>query len=63
LIPRYESFLSVILSLEANFPTLFVLAYLHEKIDKLIEGHYALLENTQKLLERQRRLRRCTIHL
>lgn len=53
----------MILSLEANFPTLFVLAYLHEKIDKLIEGHYALLENTQKLLERQRRLRRCTIHL
>lgn len=73
-------FLSVILSLEAIFLTLFVLtsqnrqrardrirsdiefetsintetkiAYLHEKIDKLTEGHYALLVNTQKLLEK-----------
>jgi uncharacterized membrane protein len=76
------SFLSVIVSLEAIFLTLFVLtsqnrqsardrirsdiefessintemkiAYLHEKIDKLTEGHHALLVNTQKLLERQR---------
>jgi uncharacterized membrane protein len=29
------------------------IAYLHEKIDKLTEGHYTLLVNTQKLLERQ----------
>jgi len=71
-------FLSVIISLEAIFLTLFVLtsqnrqrardrirsdiefessmntemkiAYLHEKIDKLTEGHYQLLVNTQKLL-------------
>ena len=26
------------------------IAYLHEKIDRLTEGHYQLLENTQKLL-------------
>src|ERR1700733_2344643 len=80
--PYPFEFLSVIVSLEAIFLTLFVLtsqnrqrtrdrirsdiefessintetkiAYLHEKIDKLTEGHYALLVNTQKLLERQR---------
>jgi CRP/FNR family transcriptional regulator, cyclic AMP receptor protein len=74
-------FLSVLVSLESIFLTLFVLtsqnrqsardhirsdiefessintetkiAYLHEKIDKLTEGYYALLVNTQKLLERQ----------
>jgi CRP/FNR family transcriptional regulator, cyclic AMP receptor protein len=78
--PYPFEFLSVIVSLEAIFLTLFVLtsqnrqrtrdrirsdiefessintetkiAYLHEKIDKLTEGHYALLVNTQKLLER-----------
>jgi CRP-like cAMP-binding protein len=71
-------FLSIIISLEAIFLTLFVLtsqnrqrtrdrirsdiefessmntemkiAYLHEKIDKLAEGHYQLLLNSQKLL-------------
>jgi len=70
-------FLSVMVSLEAIFLTLFVLssqnrqrardqiradiefetsmntemkiAYLHEKIDRLIEGHYDLLTNLQKL--------------
>jgi uncharacterized membrane protein len=75
-------FLSVMISLESIFLTLFVLtsqnrqsardhirsdiefessintetkiAYLHEKIDKLTEAHYAVLVNTQKLLERQR---------
>jgi CRP/FNR family cyclic AMP-dependent transcriptional regulator len=80
--PYPFEFLSVIVSLEAIFLTLFVLtsqnrqrardrirsdiefessintetkiAYLHEKIDKLTEGHFALLVNTQKLLERQR---------
>ena len=80
--PYPFEFLSVMVSLEAIFLTLFVLtsqnrqrardrirsdiefessintetkiAYLHEKIDKLTEGHYALLVNTQKLLERQR---------
>jgi CRP/FNR family cyclic AMP-dependent transcriptional regulator len=80
--PYPFEFLSVIVSLEAIFLTLFVLtsqnrqrtrdrirsdiefessintetkiAYLHEKIDKLTEGHYALLVNTQKLLEKQR---------
>jgi CRP/FNR family transcriptional regulator, cyclic AMP receptor protein len=79
--PYPFEFLSVIVSLEAIFLTLFVLtsqnrqrsrdrirsdiefessintetkiAYLHEKIDKLTEGHYALLVNTQKLLERR----------
>lgn len=79
--PYPFEFLSVIISLEAIFLTLFVLtsqnrqrtrdrirsdiefessintetkiAYLHEKIDKLTEGHYALLINTQKLLDRQ----------
>jgi CRP/FNR family cyclic AMP-dependent transcriptional regulator len=78
--PYPFEFLSVIVSLEAIFLTLFVLtsqnrqrsrdrirsdiefessintetkiAYLHEKIDKLTEGHYALLVNTQKLLEK-----------
>jgi uncharacterized membrane protein len=78
--PYPFEFMSVIVSLEAIFLTLFVLtsqnrqrtrdrirsdiefessintetkiAYLHEKIDKLTEGHYALLVNTQKLLER-----------
>jgi CRP/FNR family cyclic AMP-dependent transcriptional regulator len=78
--PYPFEFLSVIVSLEAIFLTLFVLtsqnrqrardrirsdiefetsmntetkiAYLHEKIDKLTEGHYQLLVNTQKLLER-----------
>jgi CRP/FNR family transcriptional regulator, cyclic AMP receptor protein len=78
--PYPFEFLSVIVSLEAIFLTLFVLtsqnrqrtrdrirsdiefessintetkiAYLHEKIDKLTEGYYALLVNTQKLLER-----------
>ncbi len=72
------NFLSVIVSVEAIFLTLFVLtsqnrqrardrirsdiefetsintetkiAYLHEKIDKLTQGHYELLINTQKLL-------------
>jgi CRP/FNR family transcriptional regulator, cyclic AMP receptor protein len=80
--PYPFEFLSVIVSLEAIFLTLFVLtsqnrqrtldrirsdiefessintetkiAYLHEKIDKLTEGHYALLVNTQKLLEKSR---------
>ena len=80
--PYPFEFLSVMVSLEAIFLTLFVLtsqnrqrtrdrirsdiefessintetkiAYLHEKIDKLTEGHYALLVNTQKLLEKQR---------
>ncbi len=79
--PYPFEFLSVIVSLEAIFLTLFVLtsqnrqrardrirsdiefessintetkiAYLHEKIDKLTEGHYALLVNTQKLLDKQ----------
>ena len=78
--PYPFEFLSVMVSLEAIFLTLFVLtsqnrqrtrdrirsdiefessintetkiAYLHEKIDKLTEGHYALLVNTQKLLEK-----------
>jgi uncharacterized membrane protein len=78
--PYPFEFLSVIVSLEAIFLTLFVLtsqnrqrardrirsdiefessintetkiAYLHEKIDKLTEGHYALLVNTQKLLDK-----------
>ena len=76
--PYPFEFMSVIVSLEAIFLTLFVLtsqnrqrardrirsdiefqssintetkiAYLHEKIDRLTEGHYQLLENTQKLL-------------
>ena len=80
--PYPFEFLSVMVSLEAIFLTLFVLtsqnrqrardrirsdiefessintetkiAYLHEKIDKLTEGHYALLVNTQKLLEKSR---------
>ena len=80
--PYPFEFLSVIVSLEAIFLTLFVLtsqnrqrsrdrirsdiefessintetkiAYLHEKIDKLTEGHYQLLVNTQKLLDRSR---------
>jgi uncharacterized membrane protein len=80
--PYPFEFLSVIVSLEAIFLTLFVLtsqnrqrardrirsdiefessintetkiAYLHEKIDKLTEGYYALLVNTQKLLEKSR---------
>jgi CRP/FNR family transcriptional regulator, cyclic AMP receptor protein len=79
--PYPFEFLSVIVSLEAIFLTLFVLtsqnrqrardrirsdiefessintetkiAYLHEKIDKLTEGHYSLLVNTQKLLDKQ----------
>jgi CRP/FNR family cyclic AMP-dependent transcriptional regulator len=78
--PYPFEFLSVMVSLEAIFLTLFVLtsqnrqrtrdrirsdiefessintetkiAYLHEKIDKLTEGHHALLVNTQKLLEK-----------
>ncbi len=78
--PYPFEFLSVVVSLEAIFLTLFVLtsqnrqrtfdrirsdiefetsintetkiAYLHEKIDKLTEGQYALLVNTQKLLEK-----------
>jgi CRP/FNR family cyclic AMP-dependent transcriptional regulator len=80
--PYPFDFLSVMVSLEAIFLTLFVLtsqnrqraldrirsdiefetsintetkiAYLHEKIDKLTEGHYELLVNTQKLLEKDR---------
>jgi CRP/FNR family transcriptional regulator, cyclic AMP receptor protein len=80
--PYPFEFLSVIVSLEAIFLTLFVLtsqnrqrtrdrirsdiefessintetkiAYLHEKIDRLTEGNYALLVNTQKLLEKTR---------
>jgi CRP/FNR family cyclic AMP-dependent transcriptional regulator len=80
--PYPFEFLSVIVSLEAIFLTLFVLtsqnrqrardrirsdiefetsintetkiAYLHEKIDKLTEGHYQLLVNTQKLLDQTR---------
>lgn len=80
--PYPFEFLSVIVSLEAIFLTLFVLtsqnrqrardrirsdiefessintetkiAFLHEKIDKLTESQYALLVNTQRLLERQR---------
>lgn len=78
--PYPFEFLSVIVSLEAIFLTLFVLtsqnrqhardrirsdiefessintetkiAYLHEKIDKLTEGQYALLVNTQKILDK-----------
>lgn len=78
--PYPFEFMSVIVSLEAIFLTLFVLtsqnrqrardrirsdiefqsslntetkiAYLHEKIDRLTEGHYQLLENTQKLIAR-----------
>jgi CRP/FNR family transcriptional regulator, cyclic AMP receptor protein len=78
--PYPFEFLSVIVSLEAIFLTLFVLtsqnrqrardrirsdiefessintetkiAYLHEKIDKLTEGHFELLINTQKLLQK-----------
>lgn len=81
--PYPFEFLSVIVSLEAIFLTLFVLtsqnrqrtrdrirsdiefessinsetkiAFLHEKIDKLAETQYALLVNTQKLLEGNRR--------
>jgi len=81
--PYPFEFMSVIVSLEAIFLTLFVLAsqnrqrardrirsdiefqssintetkiaYLHEKIDRLTEGHYQLLENTQKLLTRPER--------
>jgi CRP/FNR family cyclic AMP-dependent transcriptional regulator len=80
--PYPFEFMSVIVSLEAIFLTLFVLtsqnrqrtrdrirsdiefessintetkiAYLHEKIDKLTEGHYELLLNTQKILDRAR---------
>jgi uncharacterized membrane protein len=80
--PYPFEFLSVIVSLEAIFLTLFVLssqnrqrardrirsdiefqssintetkiAYLHEKIDKLTEGQYRLLVNTQKLLDQAR---------
>jgi CRP/FNR family cyclic AMP-dependent transcriptional regulator len=76
--PYPFEFMSVVVSLEAIFLTLFVLtsqnrqraldrirsdiefqtsintetkiAYLHEKIDRLTEGHYQLLENTHKLL-------------
>jgi CRP/FNR family cyclic AMP-dependent transcriptional regulator len=79
--PYPFEFLSVIVSLEAIFLTLFVLtsqnrqrardkirsdiefessintetkiAFLHEKIDKLTENQYALLVNTQKLLEKR----------
>jgi CRP/FNR family transcriptional regulator, cyclic AMP receptor protein len=79
--PYPFEFLSVIVSLEAIFLTLFVLtsqnrqrtrdrirsdiefessintetkiAFLHEKIDKLTESQYALLVNTQKLLDRK----------
>jgi CRP/FNR family transcriptional regulator, cyclic AMP receptor protein len=79
--PYPFEFLSVIVSLEAIFLTLFVLtsqnrqrardrirsdiefessintetkiAFLHEKIDKLTESQYALLVNTQKLLDRR----------
>jgi CRP/FNR family cyclic AMP-dependent transcriptional regulator len=79
--PYPFEFMSVIVSLEAIFLTLFVLtsqnrqrardrirsdiefqssintetkiAYLHEKIDRLTEGHYQLLENTQKLIARE----------
>jgi CRP/FNR family transcriptional regulator, cyclic AMP receptor protein len=78
--PYPFEFLSVIVSLEAIFLTLFVLtsqnrqrtrdrirsdiefessintetkiAYLHEKIDKLVEGQYALSVSAQKLLDR-----------
>jgi CRP/FNR family transcriptional regulator, cyclic AMP receptor protein len=78
--PYPFEFLSVIVSIEAIFLTLFVLtsqnrqrardrirsdiefetsintetkiAYLHKKIDKLTEGHYELLINTQRLLEK-----------
>jgi CRP/FNR family transcriptional regulator, cyclic AMP receptor protein len=80
--PYPFEFLSVIVSLEAIFLTLFVLtsqnrqrardrirsdiefessinsetkiAFLHEKIDKLAENQYALLVNTQKLLDKTR---------
>ena len=78
--PYPFEFLSVMISVEAIFLTLFVLtsqnrqrardrirsdiefetsintetkiAYLHEKIDKLTQGHYEVLINTQKLLDR-----------
>jgi len=81
--PYPFEFMSVIVSLEAIFLTLFVLtsqnrqrardrirsdiefqssintetkiAYLHEKIDRLTEGYFQLLENTQKLLTRTER--------
>ncbi len=78
--PYPFEFLSVMISVEAIFLSLFVLtsqnrqrardrirsdiefetsmntetkiAFLHEKIDRLTEGHHQLLVNTQKLLER-----------
>ncbi len=81
--PYPFEFMSVIVSLEAIFLTLFVLtsqnrqrmrdrirsdiefatsinsemkiAYLHEKVDRLTEGHYEVLVNTQKLLAMQNR--------
>src|SRR5580658_7044523 len=37
---------------ESSINTETKIAYLHEKIDKLTEGNYALLVNTQKLLEK-----------
>jgi CRP/FNR family transcriptional regulator, cyclic AMP receptor protein len=79
--PYPFEFMSVIVSLEAIFLTLFVLtsqnrqrardrirsdiefqtsintetkiAYLHEKIDRLTEGHYQLLEYAQRLIARE----------
>lgn len=38
---------------ETSINTETKIAYLHEKIDKLTEGHYELLMNTQKLLEQK----------
>jgi CRP/FNR family transcriptional regulator, cyclic AMP receptor protein len=39
---------------ETSINTETKIAYLHEKIDKLSEGHYQLLVNTQKLLDQTR---------
>jgi CRP/FNR family transcriptional regulator, cyclic AMP receptor protein len=39
---------------ETSINTETKIAYLHEKIDRLTEGHYQLLVNTQKLLDKTR---------
>jgi len=39
---------------ESSINTETKIAYLHEKIDRLTEGNYALLVNTQKLLDKTR---------
>ena len=81
--PYPFEFMSVMISIEAIFLTLFVLtsqnrqrardrirsdiefessvnsemkiAYLHEKVDRLTEGHYNLMLNTEKLLAMQKK--------